>query len=474
MRNLRLMEKTYAHQRKNQGMIRFHLRQFLIVLWKTQFLLMRWRKPAENGPKGPNEATIVELSGFREAPDMPSTQSDEDNIRYQQFESLSNYIRNLHSDVVVWGDFNDILSSEEKRGGLQHAMWSFSRFQSLLDECDLVDLGFRGYPFTWRNNRRGSDFIESRLDRVLASSPWNLHYHQAVVEHLECVGSDHKALLLRTSSVIKKRVTPFRFDARWFEYEEVRQIVQTQWAQGVEIDHAKGEISKLESEGREFHLEEIGELEDSLAKAWEKEETYWMQKSRHRWLQCGNHNTSYFHASTVERHRRNHISGIENMQGVWISDQKGVMDEFQHFFTNVYLCEDNRQVHPVVNLIPTRVTTSMNNSLIRPISSSEVKTALFDMPPSKAPGYDGMIAGFFQRYWDIVGVDVCRAVQSFFHSGKMLGSVNRTQIVLIPKILRPTKERLFVRVEVFARGVPFLLIYFCYAEKDLQRSLMML
>ncbi|KAH7834397.1 hypothetical protein Vadar_015558 [Vaccinium darrowii] len=287
----------------------------------------------------------------------------------------------------------------------------------------------RGYPFTWRNNRQGSDFIESQLDRVLASSPWNLHYHQAVVEHLECVGSDHKALLLRTSSVIKKRVTPFRFDARWFEYEEVRQIIQTHWAQAVvgsrlyclgqkikkcrlalkswrvsqklnsrqTIDHAKGEISKLESDGREFHLEEIAELEDSLAKAWEKEEIYWMQKSRQRWLQRGDRNTSYFHASTVERRRRNHISGIENMQGEWISDQHGVMDEFQHFFTNLFVGEGNRQVQPVVELIPTRVTTSMNNSLIRPISSSEVKTALFDMPPNKAPGYDGMTAGFFQK-----------------------------------------------------------------------------
>lgn len=85
----------------------------------------------------------------------------------------------------------------------------------------------------------------------------------------------------------------------------------------------------------------------------------------------------------------------------------------------------------------------MNNSLIWPISSSEVKTTLFDMPPSKAPGYDCMTTGFFQKYWDIVGEDVCRAVQSFFHSGQMLGSLNRTQIVLIPKVPKPTKVSQF-------------------------------
>lgn len=62
----------------------------------------------------------------------------------------------------------------------------------------------------------------------------------------------------------------------------------------------------------------------------------------------------------------------------------------------------------------------MNNNLLKPFTSKEIKAALFDMYPSKAPGYDGMTAGFFQRYWDIVGLDVCRAVQSFFHSGGCL------------------------------------------------------
>ncbi|KAF7150520.1 hypothetical protein RHSIM_Rhsim02G0169100 [Rhododendron simsii] len=85
----------------------------------------------------------------------------------------------------------------------------------------------------------------------------------------------------------------------------------------------------------------------------------------------------------------------------------------------------------------------MNNSLLKPFTSREIKAALFEMPPNKAPGYNGMNVGFFQRYWDIVRVDVYRAVISFFHSGRMLESLNRTQIILIPKVSVPTKVTKF-------------------------------
>lgn len=52
---------------------------------------------------------------------------------------------------------------------------------------------------------------------------------------------------------------------------------------------------------------------------------------------------------------------------------------------------------------------------------------------------DGMTAGFYQKYWDIVGDDVISAVQNFFQNGQMLRSFNHTQIVLIPKIRTPTQ-----------------------------------
>ncbi|KAG5544818.1 hypothetical protein RHGRI_017313 [Rhododendron griersonianum] len=318
-----------------------------------------------------------------------------DSIRYQQFNSLSEHVRNLHSEVVIWGDFNDILDPGEKRGGVLRDRWSFVRFQSFIEECGLADLGFRGYPFTWRNNRRGEDFVESRLDRTLVSSQWVTHYNQASVEHLDCIGSDHKALLLKITTEVRRRVTPFRFDARWCEYEEVQTIVKNQWEQGVtgsrlfclnqkirncrlalkswrvkqnlnsrkKIDQACEEIKVLESEGRELHHDRLTNLENQMANEWAKEELYWQQKSHHKWLQSGDRNTSYFHASTVERRRRNHISGIENAYGAWISDQHGIADEFQSFFQHFCLWPKDQQ-RQVLSVLQSQYSSPGSESFI--------------------------------------------------------------------------------------------------------------
>ncbi|XP_062028441.1 uncharacterized protein LOC133744326 [Rosa rugosa] len=48
----------------------------------------------------------------------------------------------------------------------------------------------------------------------------------------------------------------------------------------------------------------------------------------------------------------------------------------------------------------------MNESLLAPYSMEEVRNALFQMHPSKAPGPDGMSPFFFHKYWDLVGSEV--------------------------------------------------------------------
>lgn len=66
-----------------------------------------------------------------------------------------------------------------------------------------------------------------------------------------------------------------------------------------------------------------------------------------------------------------------------------------------------------------------------------MRDALFQMPPTKAPGPNGMSAIFFQTYWHIVGNDFTLAFLDFLNSECMLRSVNFTHIALIPKTKLP-------------------------------------
>ena len=55
--------------------------------------------------------------------------------------------------------------------------------------------------------------------------------------------------------------------------------------------------------------------------------------------------------------------------------------------------------------------------LSKPYSTKEVKAALFQMGPTKAPGPDSMNALFYQKFWHIIGNEVIEAVLDFLHTG---------------------------------------------------------
>ena len=48
------------------------------------------------------------------------------------------------------------------------------------------------------------------------------------------------------------------------------------------------------------------------------------------------------------------------------------------------------------------MTTSMNEFVYRVYTTEDVKGALFQMAPSKAPGVDGFTAGFFSASLGVV------------------------------------------------------------------------
>ena len=67
------------------------------------------------------------------------------------------------------GDFNEILCFDERYGRIPKPPWPMQDFQTTLLQCGLVDLGFQGYRYTWRNGRHGDDSVEQQLDKVCAS-----------------------------------------------------------------------------------------------------------------------------------------------------------------------------------------------------------------------------------------------------------------------------------------------------------------
>ncbi|KAF7152781.1 hypothetical protein RHSIM_Rhsim01G0119200 [Rhododendron simsii] len=138
-----------------------------------------------------------------------------DSVRKSQWEDLQKYRQQSTEDWVLWGDFNDILWTDEKKGGRRREVWSLKVFRDFVASLGAVDLGFNGYPFTWSNRRGGDGQVKERLDRVLVAPGWRLKYDRARVQHLFAVRSNHAVLLLDTNPPKFTGYRQFLFDSRW-------------------------------------------------------------------------------------------------------------------------------------------------------------------------------------------------------------------------------------------------------------------
>ena len=160
------------------------------------------------------------------------------------------------------------------------------------------------------------------------------------------------------------------------------------------------------------------------------------------WLSEGDKNTKYFHRKASNRHAKNRLTDLFDAGGVWQDTASGmesvaVLTYFTSMFESAPM--DHERIRSAVNLLTPRVTATMNSELCAPYSDMEIRAALFQMYPTKAPGPDGMPLEFFQKYWDVVGSDVCAAVRNFLHSGRLLKEVNFTHVYLIPKVSNLTQ-----------------------------------
>ncbi|KAL5754859.1 hypothetical protein ACOSP7_023079 [Xanthoceras sorbifolium] len=90
----------------------------------------------------------------------------------------------------------------------------------------------------------------------------------------------------------------------------------------------------------------------------------------------------------------------------------------------------------VVDSLDKRISSAAYKHLDSNFSGKDVRKALFQMTPSKAPGLDWLTAGFYQRFWNVVSDKVTAACLRVLNDGYSIADINSTLIVLIPKVDR--------------------------------------
>jgi hypothetical protein len=107
------------------------------------------------------------------------------------------------------------------------------------------------------------------------------------------------------------------------------------------------------------------------------------------------------------------------------------------FYSDLYSSEGVQGMREVLDAVPVKVTANMNLMLDAPFVVEEVKNALFEMYPTKAPGPDEFPAHFFQWNWELCGAEVTKAVLRILSGEESPEVINKTFIVMIPKVASP-------------------------------------
>ena len=144
---------------------------------------------------------------------------------------------------------------------------------------------------------------------------------------------------------------------------------------------------------------EIQDAMDTMNELLYREEMLWLQRSRISWLKEGDRNTCFFHNKAVWRAKKNKIVSPKDENERVVKRQEDMKKVDCSFFNNLFLQDDSVCPNEIINLMKSKVTAAINESLTKDFSDWEIEKALFQIVPLKAPGPDGFHARFFQRNW---------------------------------------------------------------------------
>ncbi|GKV37600.1 hypothetical protein SLEP1_g45612 [Rubroshorea leprosula] len=226
---------------------------------------------------------------------------------------------------------------------------------------------------------------------------------------------------------VNNRRRPFKFFNFWIKNEKFLDIVKQVWETNqvqemVQVEH--DQVQKVTT------LQLV-------------EESFYRQKSRIKWLQEGDNNTTYFYKVVKVRRGKSVIKELYTKDNKRLTTVLSMENEAVRFYQELFGTVDSNCTEAsnswLKDLFNFQLPVDMANSLIHPVIEEEIKVVVFSSPGNRSPGPYGFTAEFYKATWSIVGDLVVKAIKEFFSSGQLLKEVNSTIISLVPKIQNPTK-----------------------------------
>ena len=122
---------------------------------------------------------------------------------------------------------------------------------------------------------------------------------------------------------------------------------------------------------------------------------FWRQKSRVKWIQVGDVNTTFFHAVVRQRRASNYLARLRSSTRKWRTRIEDIKCSATAFFETLFSSDKDTDRHPVLPFCLPRVSLGNNEGLLALPSMEEVREVVFSISPDSALGPDGFGSGFY-------------------------------------------------------------------------------
>ena len=139
-----------------------------------------------------------------------------------------------NNNIILGGDLNLILHSNEKRGGIFTYDPYRAKLEDIMQECDLFDIIPKNRRYTWNHRRLGKENIMERLDRILVNTTFLSEFSTAHDAILPYLASDHYPTNIFLEAHCPLGPLPFKYSSLWHSNPIVDQIVKTAWQHHIE------------------------------------------------------------------------------------------------------------------------------------------------------------------------------------------------------------------------------------------------
>ena len=158
---------------------------------------------------------------------------------------------------IIAGDFNEMLSSDDKLGGRPINLYRANIFKECLDACNMADLDFQGPRYTWTNKHDLCSLIQERLDRFFANPNWCVLYPEAQVTHIPRCSLDHCPVLMELEPQPSIRLNRPFIHSFWLLDNSFPKIVQNAWSTESGL---YGSIAKFKRDASEWNWVHFGNI----------------------------------------------------------------------------------------------------------------------------------------------------------------------------------------------------------------------